>query len=136
MEVIKAYLNLKGIIGVSSPAPPGIAKAIQEKGLQDKVTVVGTSLPTQCADYIRDGSLDAIEAYDPAITTYVTSYIFKVILDGGKLENGMKMEKAATAVAAGLVIKDTIQMDGKIFTAADPLIIDKSNLEPYVVQGW
>lgn len=136
LEVIKAYPNLKGIIGVSSPAPPGIAKAVQEKGLQDTIAVVGTALPTQCADYVADGSLDAFEAYDPAITTYVTGYIFKVLLDGGTVSEGMEMLKGEAAKAAGLVIPDSIGKEGVSFLSTDPLIIDKTNIDPYVAQGW
>jgi len=136
LEVIKAYPNLKGILAISSPAAPGVGKAIQEKGLQDKIAVVGTSLPTQNKDYIADGSVDACILYDPAITSYVTSYIFKVWLDGGTLEDGMEMVAGPEAAAAGLVTPATIPMEGKIFTASDPLVFDKSNIEMYAAQGW
>jgi simple sugar transport system substrate-binding protein len=136
LEVIKAYPNLKGIVAYSSPALPGVAKAIQEKGLQDKIAAVGQSLPSQVKDFILDGSADASLLYDPAITDYVASYIFKVWLDGGMLEDGMPMMKGKAAVDAGLVIPDTIPLKGKTFTASDPLVFDKSNIEVYAAQGW
>ncbi|MCM8922422.1 MAG: substrate-binding domain-containing protein, partial [Candidatus Thiodiazotropha sp.] len=46
LDLIKAYPNLKGIIGISTPAPLGAAQAVQEKGMIDSIAVVGTSLPT------------------------------------------------------------------------------------------
>jgi simple sugar transport system substrate-binding protein len=136
LEVIKAYPTIKGILAYSSPAAPGVARAIQEKGLQDKIVLVGQSTPTLNKDYILDGSIDALLMYDPAITDYVTSYIFKVWLDGGKLEDGMPMVKGKAAVAAGLQIPDTIPLTGKTFIAGTPLTFDKSNIEEYAKQGW
>ena len=55
MALIAAYPNLKGIIGYSTPGPIGAAMAVQEKGLQDQIAVVGTSMPTDSAPYLTDG---------------------------------------------------------------------------------
>jgi len=43
LDLLKAYPTLKGIVGVSTPAPLGAAQAVQEKGVADKVAVVGTA---------------------------------------------------------------------------------------------
>jgi len=48
----------QGIVGLGSLGPPGAAQAVRDKGLQDKICVVGTALPTHAAPFIKDGSLD------------------------------------------------------------------------------
>lgn len=48
LDLIKAYPSLKGVIGVSTPAPLGAAQAVQEKGMSGSIAVVGTALPTDC----------------------------------------------------------------------------------------
>ena len=131
LEVIKAYPNLKGIIGVSSPAAPGIGLAIQEKGLQDQITVVGTSLPTQNKPYILDGAVDAVILYDPAASTYPTAWIFKQWLDGIALVDGMDNYTGPVAIEAGLVGRDTLPLKDNVFTASSPFVFDISNVEQF-----
>ena len=47
LELMKAYPDLKGVVGFGSLGPPGAAQAVKEKGMEDKVCVVGTVLPAQ-----------------------------------------------------------------------------------------
>ncbi|MGE5606760.1 MAG: autoinducer 2 ABC transporter substrate-binding protein [Bacteroidota bacterium] len=84
LELIKAYPNLKGIIGISTPAPLGAAQAVQEKGLQNKIAVVGTSLPTDSKPYLSDGSLKVATLWDPSKLGYLTVYLAKERLQGKK----------------------------------------------------
>ena len=43
-ELIKAYPDLKGIQGSASTTAAGAGLAVEEKGLQDKIAVVGCGL--------------------------------------------------------------------------------------------
>ncbi|MDQ3558448.1 MAG: substrate-binding domain-containing protein, partial [Pseudomonadota bacterium] len=47
LDVIKAYPNLKGILGFGSNGPIGAGNAVREKRLGKKIAVVGTVLPSQ-----------------------------------------------------------------------------------------
>ena len=58
LELLTAYPNLKGIVGFGSLGPIGAAQALREKGLGDKVAVVGTVIPSHAAPYLKDGSMD------------------------------------------------------------------------------
>jgi simple sugar transport system substrate-binding protein len=44
-ELLRKYPNLKGFKGSASTDVAGIGLAIEERGLQNKTCVVGTSLP-------------------------------------------------------------------------------------------
>lgn len=93
IDLLKTYPSLKGIIGLGAGNPPGIAKALRDKGLKDKVAAVGTGLPSMCADYLKDGSLDIASLWDPLNISYVAAYISLLTLEGkeDQIKTGMEI---------------------------------------------
>ncbi len=92
LDLIKAYPEIKGILGYSTVAPLGVAQAIREKGLQDKVAVVGTAVKEDSQEFLEDGALDTGVLWDPARLGYLTVGVAKALLEGKTLENGMDIE--------------------------------------------
>lgn len=92
LDLVKTYPNLKGIIGVSTPAPLGCAQAIREKGLQDTVSVVGTAVKEDCAEFLTDGALDVGCLWNTQKLGYLTVGVAKAMLEGKPLTNGMEIE--------------------------------------------
>ncbi len=118
LELIKAYPNLKGIIGVSTPSPLGAAQAVQEKGLQNKIAVVGTSLPTDSKPYLSDGSLKVATLWDPSKLGYLTVYLAKQRLEGKKLVNKEDVPNVG---------KITVWPDGRTVIMGPPSDFTKEN---------
>jgi len=118
LELIKAYPNLKGIIGISTPAPLGAAQAVQEKGLQDKITVVGTSLPTDSKPYLEDGSLKIAILWDPGKLGYLTVALAKMKLENQEIKDGMEIPNVG---------KITVKEDGKTIIMGPPSDFTKEN---------
>lgn len=91
-EVAKQYLktnpNIKGFTGSSSDDAPGIARAIDELGLKDKVFVVGTGMPNECRELLKAGSLQTITLWDPADAGYAMCELARMALDGEEIGNG------------------------------------------------
>jgi simple sugar transport system substrate-binding protein/rhamnose transport system substrate-binding protein len=85
LALIQAYPDLKGILGYSTPAPIGIAKAVQEKGLNEQIAVVGTSMPNDSNEYLKDGSLDYAVLWDPAQLSNLAVYVAHLQLAGETL---------------------------------------------------
>lgn len=123
LDLIKAYPDLKGIIGISTPAPIGAAQAIQEKGLQDQIAVVGTTLPNDANQYLKDGSLDfgAVEA-NPEVLGYATVQIAVKALRGEKIETGLEIDNVGPI---------TVYENGKTVILGPALIIDADNVDNY-----
>lgn len=121
LELIKAYPNLKGIIGMSTPAPLGAAQAVQEKGLQSKIAVVGTALPTDSKPYLADGSLKVANLWDPGQLGYLTVYLAKQKLDKQEIKDGMEVPKVG---------KITVK-DGKTIIMGPPTDFTKENADNY-----
>lgn len=92
LDLVKAYPEVKGILGYSTVAPLGVAQAIREKGLQDTIAVVGTAVKEDSQDFLSDGALDTGVLWDPAKLGYLTVGVAKSLLEGKKLENGMEID--------------------------------------------
>jgi len=91
LDLLRAYPNLKGIIGISTPAPIGAAQAVEERGLQDKVAVVGTALPNDSAPYLKSGALKVSTLWDPAKLGYLTVALAVKRLNGEEVYDGMEI---------------------------------------------
>ena len=90
-ELIKAYPELRGIQGSASTTAAGAGLAVEEKGLQARLAVVGTGLVSQCRQYLESGSTKLISLWDPADAGYVMNKIAVTLLDGKKPTNGMDL---------------------------------------------
>ena len=73
-EILAKYPNIKGFQGSASTDVAGIGRAVEEAGLQDKVSVVGTSLPSIAGDLLTTGAIDAIGFWDPAVAGAATTH--------------------------------------------------------------
>lgn len=65
LELLAAYPNIKGFQGSSSNDPIGIGQAIEEAGLEERTTVVSTSLVSLTRDLLETGAVDMISFWDP-----------------------------------------------------------------------
>lgn len=91
-EVAKQYLktnpDIKGFTGSSSDDAPGIARAINELGLGDSVFVVGTGMPNECRELLKNGSMKVITLWDPADAGYAMCELARKVLDGEEIGEG------------------------------------------------
>ncbi|MED1791432.1 autoinducer 2 ABC transporter substrate-binding protein [Brevibacillus nitrificans] len=85
-ETLKAYPNLKGFQGASGNDAAGAALAVEEMGLQGKVSVVGTSVPSVSKQYLDSGAMSMIGFWDPADAGYVMNKLAVMVLDGKKAD--------------------------------------------------
>ncbi len=90
IDLIEAFPEVEGIIGLGLMNPPGIASAIRDSNLIDEIAVVGTSLPQMSAEYLKDGSLNAATLWDPLWESYTSAYIAKTELEGEEIYDGME----------------------------------------------
>lgn len=120
-ELIKSYPNLKGIVGISTPAPIGAAQAVQEKGLQDKIAVVGTVCPNDAKPFLADGSLDSGYLYDPTGFMNATVYLAWQKAQGKEITDQMEIPNT----------KEKVTVSGKDVTYAPPMKFTKDNVNDY-----
>jgi simple sugar transport system substrate-binding protein len=116
LDVIKAYPNLKGILGFGSNGPIGAGNAVREKRLGRKIAVVGTVLPSQAKPLIMDGTIREGFLWNPTDAGYAMVAVAKLVLDGKEIKDGVEIPglgKAAVDVAGKQIKVDKIMQINK-----------------------
>ncbi len=111
LELMKAYPNLKGVVGFGSLGPPGAAQAVKEKGMEDKICVLGTVLPAQAEPYLKDNSLDAGVLWSPKDAGYVMTWMAKQLLDGKQITDGQDLPRIGKIKLNGQVVQANAVID-------------------------
>ncbi|MET0701470.1 MAG: substrate-binding domain-containing protein, partial [Mycobacterium sp.] len=90
-ELLAKYPNLKGFQGAASTDVPGIARAVRDAGLQDRICVVGTAVPSVASPYFTDGSIDKILFWDPAMAGEAQLQTALMLTQGDKIQMGTNL---------------------------------------------
>ena len=104
-EVLKANPDLKGFTGVASTDCPGIAKAVEELGLD--VHVVGVGTPKEFAPYMKSGTIDTLLLWDPDLSGYVMCKLAADILAGENIGDGEGYNAGVDGYKSMTLNKDT-----------------------------
>lgn len=92
LDLITTYGDqFKAVIGWGSLGPIGAAQAVAEKGMEDKIIVVGSAIPSTVAPYLATGAVDWAQLWDPKDAGYAMVYIAKAILDGKEIKPGLEI---------------------------------------------
>ena len=84
-EMFKKYPDLKGIMGTSSYDAPGIARAIEELGLEGKVFTAGTGMPADNAPLLKSGAVQTLTLWDPALAGKAMAALAVKMLRGDEI---------------------------------------------------
>ena len=121
-EVLRAFPNIKGMQGSASTDVAGIGLAIEERGLEDKTCVFGTSLPSIAGQYLKTGAVDGIGFWDPSVAGYAMNKIATMVMNGKTITNGMDL---------GLPGYENITLDGKVIYGKAFVNVNKDNMDKY-----
>ena len=101
---------------------PGAALAVEEAGLQGKVKLVGTSLVSVSGKFVRDGTIDMISFWDPAIAGYAMQEIALMVLEGKEITDGINLglEGYEKCMVQGNTIKGQAWIDVTKDNVDDP----------------
>ena len=89
--LLAKYPDIKGFEGSAATDVAGIGRAIQEAGLQGKTCVYGTSIPSIASKYLKDGSIDEIFFWDPALAGIAQDKLAVMLLQGKKIGPGLDL---------------------------------------------
>lgn len=87
-ELLAKHPDLTGFQGSAGTDIAGIARAVQEAGLEDSVCVMGTSIPSVAEKYLEDGSIDKAFFWDPALAGKAQLKIAELLASGETIEEG------------------------------------------------
>ncbi|CUO23269.1 Autoinducer 2-binding protein lsrB precursor [[Eubacterium] contortum] len=122
-EILKANPDLKGFTGVASTDCPGIAKAVEELGLDVKVVGVGT--PNEFKPYVESGTISTIKLWDPKDSGYVMCKVASMILAGEEVGDGTDLG------IDGYNKITLVEGDNRCLIGQADLTITKDNINDY-----
>jgi len=105
MEMIKAYPNLKGFFGTSATDSAGVARAIEDSGLEGTTTFITLGTPDLYVDFIKSGAVDLITGWDPSMMGEAMCVLIEKIFNGDTIENGTDL---------GVFGYDSMILEGKV----------------------
>lgn len=126
LDVLKAYPNLRGIIGFGSGGPVGAGNAIRERRLQDKIAIVGVTLPSQVANLIKQGVVREAIAWNPIEAGYAMASIAKMVLDETPIIDGMDVPGLGKA---------SVDVENKRIVVEKLMYVNKQTIDDLLAQG-
>jgi simple sugar transport system substrate-binding protein len=123
LDIITAHPNIKAFLAFGSQGAPGAAQAVREKGLIGKITVIGTTSPSQASQYLKDGSFSTSILWDPAEAGYAMAYLAKLVLDGKKSTIGANLDIPT--------LGKPLAFSGNTLVYDRPLILTKDNVDNF-----
>ena len=122
-QIVKAYPNVKGVIGLSSVAFPGAADAITQANLIGKIAVTGLSTPNQMKPFVKSGCVKSVVLWNPVDLGYAAIYAMRAVVDG-------KIKPGATELEAGRLGKLKV-IKGSQILLGPPFIFNKDNIDKF-----
>lgn len=119
-EVLTANPNIVGIQGSAMGDVAGAALAVEEMGLQGKIHIVGTSLVSVSGKYIKNGTIDTISFWDPALAGKAMIETAVKVLNGEKIESGLNL---------GITGYENMKLDGNVLTGQAWIDVNKDNVD-------
>lgn len=124
-EILKLNPDLRGFTGVASTDCPGIARAVEELGLQDQVKIVGVGAPNEFRRYIESGTISAVTLWDPQSAGYAMLDIAVKILNGEEVGAGSNLNVEG--------YESVTQVDGinRVLIGKADIIVRADNIDKY-----
>ena len=121
-EVLTTNPDLAGFQGGAMQDVAGAAMAVEEAGLSGQVELVGTSLVSVSGKYIKEGTIDMISFWDPALAGYAMNELALKVLNGEEITEGMSLEAEGyqDLVLEGNVLKGQAWIDVDAENVDDP----------------
>jgi rhamnose transport system substrate-binding protein len=122
-DLISANPDLKGVIGQSSTAAPGVAQAITDLKLIGKVYSAGVATPKPMANYIKSGAQSKVVLWDAKNLGYLTVWAGQQLAQGKQLQASNDVGDPVGTVTFDSATKNLLL--GK------PITFTKDNVDQY-----
>jgi simple sugar transport system substrate-binding protein len=126
LDVIKAYPDLRGILGFGSNGPIGAGNAVRQQRLAKKIAVVGTVLPSQAKSLVADGTIREGFLWNPTDAGYAMVAVAKLVLDGKPITDGVEIPGLGKAA---------VDVPGKQIKVDKIMQINKETIDGLIAQG-
>jgi rhamnose transport system substrate-binding protein len=119
--ILSAHPDVRVIMGICSPAPPGAAEAVKQSGRTD-VKVLGLSLPNMNKRFVHEGITDCIILWKTADLGYLTVVAADALVRG-------TLRAGAAGIEAGRL--GNIGIEGDNILLGTPFTFTKENIDQF-----
>ncbi len=126
--LINSYPDLKGVISPTTVGIAAAAVAIKDMGLSGKVKLTGLGLPSEMAEYLKDGTCEAMFLWNPIDLGYTAAYASVALVKGD-----IKGEPGESFEAGRLGAKEIMEADdgGSFTLVGDPFRFTPENIDDW-----
>lgn len=125
-EVLTAYPDLKGILGAPMPTSAGAGRLISERNLQGKLFFSGTGLVSVAGEYLKNGAINYIQFWDPAVAGYAMNVMAVMALAKKEIRPGLDLGLAGYGE-----LKPVSQDRPNVFAGQGWVGVTKDNMAQY-----
>jgi rhamnose transport system substrate-binding protein len=119
--ILKAFPQVRLIMGISAPAVPGAAEAVRQSGRND-IRVIGLSLPNINKTYVHEGIVQTVMLWNTRDLGYLTVYAAAQLAR-------KRMDQNVTSIQAGRL--GAIEVREREVILGPPLIMNKANIDEF-----
>ena len=119
--LLRAYPEIKVIVGISAPAVPAAGEAVKQTGRRD-VQVIGLSLPNLCRPYVKEGVIEAVALWSTNDLGYLAVAV------PAALARGTRLTGQSTFNAARL---GKLKIEGSQIILGSPILFRKDNIDNF-----
>lgn len=124
LDLLRANPDLKGILSFGSQGPIGAARAVEERGLQGKVAVVGLFSAGQGQQLVHDGLINGGFMWSPLEAGEAFVSLGNLLATGGTVADGDNIDALGP-----------ISLDGNVIFADKPLSLGKETVDALAEMG-
>jgi simple sugar transport system substrate-binding protein len=130
-DLLKTNPEITGMTGSSAGDVVAIGRAVEEAKLNDKIAVVGTSIPSYAGELMKTGAIDLSMAWDPAAAGYACNKILQLIVEGKPITDGMNLGLPAKYPGFEKIILSKGPNGIPLITGAAWIKMDATNMADY-----
>ena len=121
-ELLMTYPQLKGFQGSAMADIPGVARAVEEAGLEDSTCVIGTCLVSTAGQFLESGAIDCISFWDPADAGYALNELALKCLRGEEIGENLSLTPDGY---------QNLQLNGNVFAGEAWIDVTVDNMDQY-----
>ncbi len=119
--LLRAYPEIKVIVGISAPAVPAAGEAVKQTGRRD-VQVIGLSLPNLCRPYVKQGVIEAVVLWNTSDLGYLAVEIPAALARGTQLAGRSSFDSAYLG---------KLTIEGSQIILGSPILFRKDNIDKF-----
>ncbi len=126
LDQMRAHPDLKGILAFGSQGPIGAARAVEEKGKEASISVVGPFSPGQGAKFIKSGAIREGFIWNPELAGETIVRVGAMLAAGKAPTDGMELEGLG---------KVSVDKEKRLILAQKLQAINKDTIDELVKMG-